>query len=254
MGSQIPWWEVAKAQSLQRKAKAATSSSGVNAGDAFLIVTEGEVTEPVYFEFIRRDLQLSAVKIRVEPGKASHPRHVIASAAAEVKEHARLAKRGRLANTDPKIYEQVWAVIDTDVATRQGIWNDIEKQAKDANVQLAFSTPCFEYWLLLHIQGLTTRGDLVNGDTAKSAVKHALGRDYSTTRVTAGEVIPSCAKNWPKAVLDGERVREYHRNAASKIPANPSSEVCALVRALNDSAPEHLRRLDANGVKMDSNC
>ncbi len=237
------WWKAAKAMSLERAAHAKAAASGVNAGDAFLVVTEGTVTEPVYFELLRTDLQLAAVRIRIEPGKHSDPRHVIETAAGEVKEQARRARKGLLGNTEPAKFDHVWAVIDTDVAVRNGFWNEVETLARTRKVKLAHSTPCFEYWLLLHIQGLTTRGDLVNGDAAKSAVKHELGQDYSTNEETARAVMPLFVPKWPEAVVHGETVRTYHAAAATPKPANPSTEVCALVRALNDSAPAHLRKL-----------
>ena len=243
MSSELPWWQQAKAQSLARKAALASSQSGVKAGDAFLIITEGEVTEPVYFELLRCDLQLPAVRIRVEPGRASDPRHVIQTAADEVKDHARRAKKGLLGNTEPSRFDQVWAVIDTDVAVREGFWSEVQNLAAARKVKLAHSTPCIEFWLLLHIQGMTTRSDLVNGDAAKHAVKEALGRDYSTNEVTARAVMPSFIHGWPEAVIHAERIRKYHEEAGTKLPANPSTEVCALVRALNDSAPTHLRKL-----------
>ena len=41
----------------------------------------------------------------------------------------------------------------------------------------------------------------------------------------------------------GEQVRRHHEAAATPQPANPSTEVDRLVRAMNDSAPEHLRKV-----------
>jgi RloB-like protein len=110
-------------------------------------------------------------------------------------------------------------------------------------VKLAYSTPCFEFWLLLHLVGFTTRADLVNGDAAKSAVNDALGRDYSTNEETAKAVIPTFIAKWHEAVGHAEKVRSHHQDAATLEPANPSTEVDRLVRAMNDSAPEHLRKL-----------
>jgi hypothetical protein len=55
--------------------------------------------------------------------------------------------------------------------------------------------------------------------------------------------MPVFIDKWPEAVVHAERVRIYHHEAGTKWPANPSTEVCALVRALNDSAPAHLRKL-----------
>ena len=46
-----------------------------------------------------------------------------------------------------------------------------------------------------------------------------------------------------KAALHAEQVRQHHETAGTPLPANPSTEVDRLARALNDSAPEHLRKL-----------
>jgi hypothetical protein len=120
------------------------------------------VTEPVYFELLRESLQLSTVTVKVIPGQHSDPRHVIQSAAKEVKALARRVKKKKVAVTELEKFDHVWAVIDTDVAMRQGFWNDVVQKARDLNVNLAHSTPCFEYWLLLHLR-MTTRGDLIDG-------------------------------------------------------------------------------------------
>ena len=243
MSDEVPWWRSAKAQSLERKKEARALVAGVNPGDAFLIITEGKVTEPVYFELLRADLQLPLVRIRIEPGLHSDPRHVIETAAREVAEHARRARKKLLSNTEPTKFDHVWAVVDTDVAVRQGFWAEVESLANARKVKLAHSTPCFEYWLLLHIQGLTTRGDLVDGDSAKKAVATALGEAYSTNEHCALEVFPKFIGEWPEAVKHGEQVLEYHREAGTKPPANPSTTVCALVRALDASAPPHNQKL-----------
>lgn len=236
------WWTEAKAQSLQRKKLVRAASAAANPGDAFLIVTEGEVTEPVYFDLLVADLQLSAVRVRVQPGDASDPRHVIRTAEREAKAQVRKHRSGQLANDEPAKFDQVWAVIDTDVAVRSGIWNDVKQLADARKVKLAHSTPCFEFWLLLHLV-YTTRADLVDGDSAKRAFKEELGQDYSTNKAIAKEAISSIIPHWPNALEHAERVRTHHEAAQTPEPANPSTEVDKLVRAMNDSAPEHQRKL-----------
>ena len=129
-------------------------------GDAFLIVTEGTVTEPVYFDLLLRDLHLSVVRIKVQPGDASDPRHVILTAEREAKEQLRKARKGVLGINEPAKFDHVWAVVDTDVAVRNHIWNDVKQLAAARKVKLAHSTPCFEFWLLLHFAGFTTRSRL----------------------------------------------------------------------------------------------
>lgn len=237
------WWQEAKAASLERKRRAVAAEALARPGDAFLIVTEGTVSEPVYFDLLLRDLQLSVVRVKVQPGDASDPRHVIRTAEREAKEQVRKAKKGTLAINEPPKFDHVWAVVDSDVAVRHGFWNDVQQLAASRKVTLAYSTPCFEFWLLLHIAGFTTRTDLVDGNTAKKAVKHALGRDYSTNEQVAKEVIAEFLPNWPNAVKYAERVRHHHQKAGTPQPANPSTEVDRLVRAMNDSSLDYMRKL-----------
>lgn len=236
------WWLQAKSASLERKRRAVVARALAKPGDAFLIVTEGTVTEPVYFDLLVRDLQLAVVRVKVLPGDASDPRRVIETAEREAKEQVRKARKQMLGINEPAKFEHVWAVVDTDVAVRRGFWNHVVQLAKARKVKLAHSTPCFEFWLLLHIVGFTTRADLVDGDAAKRAVRHALGRDYSTNEEIAQEVIPTFIPHWPQAVGHAEQVRRHHHAAATPPPANPSTEVDRLVKALNDSAPEHRRK------------
>ena len=236
-------WLKAKELSVERKS-AAVAAANAQPGDSFLIVTEGTVTEPVYFELLLEALDLSRVWVRVIPGDHSDPRHVIRTADRIAFEQQRKAEKKQLGVGQPEDFDHVWAVIDTDVAVRNGIWNDVKQLAAARVVTLAHSTPCFEFWLLLHlIEHATTRGDLPDGASAKAAVKEEFGRDYSTNEETAREAIGAFIGAWPKAVVHAERVRQHHETGGTPPPANPSTEVDRLVRALNDSAPEHLRKL-----------
>jgi len=69
------WWLQAKEQSLERKAQRASQNTSAAIGDTFLVVTEGTVTEPVYFEFVRSGLKLSRVQVTVTPG--DHPEKLV---------------------------------------------------------------------------------------------------------------------------------------------------------------------------------
>ncbi|MEN9632388.1 MAG: hypothetical protein RL077_792 [Verrucomicrobiota bacterium] len=238
-----PWWQEAKELSLARKAAKPSREAGAKPGDAFLIVTEGKVTEPVYFELLRKSLELSTVTVKIRPGSASYPTHVIDSAAGEVERLAKRKKRKETALNEVEKYDHVWAVIDTDVPLRKGVWPDVVQYAASKGVKLAHSTPCFEFWLLLHIQGYTTRADLLDGDAAKAAVKDVLGLEYSTNEEEAQKVIPTFLAKWPEAFVHAKRVRQHHLDAATRPPGNPSTEVDYLVCALNDAAKEHFRKI-----------
>ena len=174
--------------------------------------------------------------------KEPYPLHVIDAAAEEVTAPARRVKRGEVPNDEAHTYDHVWVVIDTDVAVREGYWNDVLQSAKVNKVKLAHSSPCIESWFLFHFSP-TTRADLVNRDAAKKAVQIELGEPYSTNRRTAEAAIPKLLKNWPEAVKNAMQVRQYRQDACTNQPANPSTEIDLLVRALDDAALEHNRKL-----------
>jgi len=237
------WWQAPRAASLERKKRMVANSALAKPGDAFLIVTEGKVTEPIYFDLLICDLQLATVQVKVIPGDHSDPRHVINTAAREANDQIKKHKKGELGNDEPAKFDQIWAVVDTDVAVRQDFWNDVVQLASARKVKLAHSTPCIEFWLLLHIADYTTRSDLVDGAATKSAVKQALGGEYSTNEKVAKAVFPKFVPHWPVAVGHAEQVRRHHQRASTPPPGNPSTEVDRLVRALNDSALPHHRKL-----------
>ncbi len=229
------WWKKERDASLERREAKGPSSNGVSLGDTFLIVTEGTVTEPTYFEALLEILGLSSVSVMVIPGRASDPRHVIDTARSVADAQIDLESKKRLSKQRPSSFDHVWAVIDTDVAVRQRFWNDVEQLAKSRNVKLAHSTPCFEFWLLLHVAGFTTRADLINGDAAKHAVESALGFSYSTNSEVAKSAIGTFIGRWQDAVMHAGRVRQHHLSGATTPPANPSTEMDLLVNSLLDS-------------------
>ena len=136
------WWKIPKAASIARKRRATTSRATAKPGDAFLIVTEGQVTEPVYFNCLLKDLRLHTVHVKVIPGHTPDPLRVIDTAVEEVKAHQKKYKNGLLAQDEPSKFDHVWVVIDTDVAVRTGCWNDVKQLAATQKVKLAHATPC----------------------------------------------------------------------------------------------------------------
>lgn len=240
-GPEIPWWEQRAQKSSERRSAEAQENAPAQPGDSFLIVTEGTVTEPVYFEELRQSMELSQVKVKVMPGEASDPRHVIRSAAREVENLARLAKKKCTSLTELESYDHVWAVIDTDVAERKGFWNDVVQLASAKSVKLARSTPCFEYWLYLHLK-YSTKATFTNGAAAKKAVKDELGEDYSTNRKVAEEVFPRrFIPHWRTAVENCRTCRKHHETGGTPSPANPSTDVDLLVTALECAMPLYTR-------------
>lgn len=108
-----------------------------------LIISEGTVTEPQYFRDIKGDKELSrklaAAQIVVwDTSKNSH-RELVALAV-EMK---------KAAEKERNPYDQIWVVVDRDGYTKHP---EAFNRADSTGISIAFSSPCFEYWLLLHYE------------------------------------------------------------------------------------------------------
>jgi hypothetical protein len=109
----------------------------------FLIVCEGEVTEPEYFEDTRHLLRL-LVDLEIIPG--GDPKRLVERAVEKKNESAASARKR---SDDYLRYDQVWCVFDVD---EHGRLRDALQQARDNEISVAVSNPCFELWALLHFQ------------------------------------------------------------------------------------------------------
>lgn len=110
-----------------------------------LIVCEGEKTEPLYFDDIRKQNRIPTAHIRVLHSNGTQPRQVVDFAEATFRE--------------TKEYEWVFAVFDRDnhatyldalnraAALGNALKNDEGKRVRFMAIP---SVPCFELWLLLH--------------------------------------------------------------------------------------------------------
>ena len=108
----------------------------------FVLFCEGEVTEPQYFEALRVFYRIQRLSI-VTVGVGSGPKLVAGKAVQHYKDNRRDATRGKASFLD-----QVWVVFDKDEH------NDFEssiKRCQSVGIDAAFSNPCFELWLILHV-------------------------------------------------------------------------------------------------------
>ncbi len=109
----------------------------------FLIVCEDNKSAPNYFNALKEHFNLSATSVEVA-GSGGHTQPV---------QVVRACRRPQDSAEDPdsgtEPFEQVWCVIDGDYG------NKIDNARNKANangIQLAISTKCFEYWVLLHFE------------------------------------------------------------------------------------------------------
>jgi len=110
-----------------------------------LVLCEGKVTEPRYFQAFRHEHRNQLVHIEVMPA-CGVPKTLVEHAAERKKQALREAKR--YGDSFLK-YDEVWCVFDVDVHPNL---EEAKNQARDNGLRVAISNPCFELWVLLHFQ------------------------------------------------------------------------------------------------------
>lgn len=232
-----------EARDYRRKEPAEPLPGEPGLGHTFLIVTEGEVTERRYFEGVREKLQLSAVEVAVVHPACTDAVGLV-RAAIDKRDRRRANDRRSLAimgNAEGLGYDHVWVVFDTDVPGKQGQLKPALDLAIKEGIHVAHSTPCVEFWLFLHF-GFST-GPLLESEEAVRSLARAWGQSHDKSDATFRRLWRDLVPNMSQAVARAEQVRKYHQGARTEFPANPSTDVDKLVRALNAAVQPPMRFL-----------
>ncbi|MEI6674956.1 MAG: RloB family protein [Verrucomicrobiota bacterium] len=203
-------------------------------GTSILIVTEGQVTEPVYFHALKQKLHLSTVEIEVVGAGKGDPRRLAESAIEGRKKRKKAARDGSLSFSKATDFDKLWIVFDTDVPVEHSRFHDGVAFAKSNGVETAHSTPCFEYWLLLHLD--YTTAPMAKFVDVKPRLEKALERDYAKDCKESAKLIPPLLNNLDDAVSRAQQVREHHDTAGTPAPANPSTEMDRLIECIRTAA------------------
>jgi hypothetical protein len=178
-----------------------------------LIVCEGNKTEPLYFNALRRYRRLSATQIDIVPGgiSGSDPRSIVKYAR---KRKKRMKRRGRR-------FDSVWCVFDRDEHPRiheAFLW------LRESHFDVAFSNPCFELWFLLHYQDIEEPLDRFE---ALRRLRRLMP-EYRKTSSIFYLLIP----HQKAAIQRAEELRSRLRADGRKDGDNPSTSVDRLVSFL----------------------
>jgi hypothetical protein len=210
-------------------------------GDSFLIITEGEVTERLYFESVREALQINPVTVRVLHPACTDAEGLVRAAMRERDAAIERGHRYEAGTRDVPRYDHVWVLFDTDVAARQRQLGPALELARNEGIHVAHSTPSAEVWLLLHFRDRP--GPFLDSASVEHAVGDAWGQRYDKSAETFPKLWPALKPNVPVAVGRAASVRRYHQDAATPFPPNPSTQLDLLVRALDTSVQPPLRIL-----------
>lgn len=188
---------------------------------SILIVSEGSKTEPIYFNSLRKNLQLSMVEVKVV-GAGAAPITVVNRAIELRDERKRQAKTsgGRVA------YEVVYCVVDVEAPKAESLSRAVDK-ARGNKLEVILSNPCFEYWYILHFR--KTSAPFNTSQAAKSALKREHPAYCESDTTIFDVVYPMTAEAIKRSK---EVLREQHDNAEDLSDRNPSTHVHKIVEYL----------------------
>ena len=186
--------------------------------ERFLIVCEGERTEPNYFEAFKQELPRNLVRLEVY-GEGANTLSLIARA---------LEIRDKEERSDYR-FDHVWVVFDRDSFKPDDFDNAIDK-ATAAGMHCAWSNEAFELWYILHFEYRNTG---MGREEYAGKLSVRLGEPY---RKNAPDTYLKLSKkgNQAQAVEWSRKLHEAVR-AAQTPPSrsNPCTTVFLLVEQLN---------------------
>ncbi|MDY6804633.1 MAG: RloB family protein [Cyanobacteriota bacterium] len=192
----------------------ANSREVKEARDVFLIVCEGEKTEPNYFKnFPIPSYQIDVINL------GNNPIYL-------VKKAIEISKQG-------KEYEQVWCVFDRDDYPPND-FNGAITCAKENEIKIAYSNEAFELWYLLHFYYRDTAMSRKSyeGELTKKLREAKLISKSQKYEKNSEEMYGFLEDKQGRAIKNAKRLlKEY--NPPNPAKDNPSTTVHLLVEQLN---------------------
>ena len=184
----------------------------------FLIVCEGEKTEPNYFKSLKEELPLHLVQLEIF-GKG-------ASTLSLIEEAETIRKRPEF---DDYPFDQVWAVFDRDSFASEDFDNAIYK-AESCGMHCAWSNESFELWYILHFEFRDTE---MSRTEYKDKLGALAGEPYRKNAPDMYQKLlrignETQAAEWAKTLYDDFRARGVPPSRC-----NPCTTVFLLVNELN---------------------
>ena len=192
----------------------------------FLIICEGEKTEPLYFEAFKVPKDVRAIKI-IGAGQ---------NTLSLVKEAIKLRGQDE--------YDQVWCVFDVEDYSVQAI-HAATDLANNNDIQVACSNQAFELWYLLHF-------DFFNIATDRKRYYEKLTELLNFPYDKNIPLYSRLIDRQKTAIMYAQRLlQQYQPYDPAK--SNPSTTVHLLVEQLNRFTPESRTRQQTEGKQRGSN-
>lgn len=178
---------------------------------SFTIITEGDETEPRYFQLFRQDGKSIRVNPNKRPGSDNQPKCL-----------KKLAEKIIIERSFVKGRDHLWIVLDKDDNTKEDL-SALREWCRSNDVGLAFSNPMFEYWLAIHFQYIECG---MNKEILQNILTKGLGRDYRKN-----ETYPEFGPKVPDAIRNAKRERSEIQSSDLCVH-NPLTTVDKLIEDL----------------------
>jgi len=187
-----------------------------------LIVTEGEKTEPNYFNELKDHLELNSANIRISGDCGSGPISVV--------KYAMQQYRSERDTGDP--FDKVFCVFDRDAhASYQQALDKLEAARPKETFFATNSVPCFEYWLLLHFGYTTAQFQAVGASSACDRLIEELRKYMPAYQKNDASVFDQLISQLPQAKIFAARAL---KEAQDNQDDNPSTKVHELIEYLEN--------------------
>lgn len=179
--------------------------------DILVIVSEGEKTERKYFSNYRK--RGCGLKIKTPNTSKTNPTGLVEFTERQIRKYG----------LEPDKDDEVWCVFDVD-DNEEKITEAVDK-AKENNIKIALSNPCFEIWFLLHFELRQTK---LSCDDAIDNLKKYLPA-YSKNEDIFSEIVDKRQD----AISHAKKLNKIHQdqrnNDLYSPESNPSTQVFKLV-------------------------
>lgn len=185
------------------------------------VLTEGVVTEPHYLTLLARKHRQRITLQHDKNSAGAAPLTLVQ----EARQQQRASQRRRKA--DGSDFDEIWCAFDTDEHPNLA---QAVSEAADSGILIARSNPCFELWLVLHVE-----------DHNAYVHRHDIQRRATDLGLTDGKSIcgteaeETLMTNTQSAIGRAQHLDDRHENDGSPAGENPSSGMWRLVIAIEQN-------------------
>ena len=178
------------------------------------VLTEGAVTEQSYL----REFCAEGINLEFAQTSGFAPLSLVQRARQELKQDKR-------SHVDER-FDDIWCVFDRDEHPHL---KPAIQEARDAGINIAFSNPCFELWLVWHLENQSAHVE-----------RRAIQRRCQDLGLIQGkqitkEAMPKLRDGFPEARHRAKSLDKSRESDGTEYGANPHSDVWRLVELLQEN-------------------